>query len=176
MRLIVIQQISDLQVLSARLLGNAAGGHAGTQEVSQATLEQIKMLNPHADFQRLEVGTVLLLPDTPELKDAADSQSLAGNSIEDFAKRTREGLEAVAQRMRSGAEALAADRADVTAVLKTTAVKRLIESDPLLKKQLDEAGGEFSDAQKQAKEASRQLEIFQTGLDVEFQILRKMVE
>ncbi|MDB5778085.1 MAG: hypothetical protein JWP93_450, partial [Polaromonas sp.] len=101
---------------------------------------------------------------------------LAGNSIEDFAKRTREGLEAVAQRMRSGAEALAADRADVTAVLKTTAVKRLIESDTLLKKQLDEAGGEFSDAQKQAKEASRQLEIFETGLDIEFQILRKMVE
>ena len=176
MRLIVIEQASDLQALGARLLRKPAGGQAGPQQLSQETLEQIRRLNPHADFQRLEAGTVLLLPGTPELKDAADSQPLAGHSFEDFAARTREGLEAVAQRLRGGAESLAAERAGVTAVIKTAAVKRLIESDPLLKKQLDEAGSEFSNAQKQAQEASRQMEIFQTDLDVEFQILRKMVE
>jgi hypothetical protein len=175
MRLIVIEQASDLQALSARLLRNPAGGQADSQELRQATLEQIKLLNPHADFQRLQAGTVLLLPEAPELKDA-DSQSMAGNSFEDFATRTREGLEAVAQRMKSSAEALAADRAGVTAAIKSAAIKRLIESDPLLKKQLDEAGNEFSDAQKQAQEASRQLEIFQKGLDVELQILRIMLE
>ncbi|NDP63648.1 hypothetical protein [Polaromonas sp.] len=175
MRFIVIEQASDLQALSARLLRNPAGGQAGSQELSQATLEQIRMLNPHADFQHLEAGTVLLLPEAPELKDA-DSQSLAGNSFEDFTTRTREGLQAVAQRMKSSAEALAADRAAVTATVKSAAVKRLIESDPLLKKQLDEAGSESSDAQKQAQEASRQLETFQKGLDVELQILRIMLE
>lgn len=175
MRLIVIQQASNLRALSATLLGNPTGGQAGTQEVSQATLDQIKILNPHADLQRLPSGTVLLLPDVHELKDA-ESQSLAGNSFEGFAAHAREGLEAVAQRIRSGAEALAADRAAVTAVLKTAAVKRLIDSDPLLKKQLDEAGSEFSNAQKQAQEAARELQTLQKGLDVELQALRKMLE
>jgi len=175
MRLIVIQQASDLQALSARLFKNSTGDQAGSQELSQATLEQIRRLNPHADFQRLPAGTVLLLPGTPELKDA-DSQPLAGTCFEDFAARTREGLEAVAQRMRSGAEALAADRAGVTAVLKSAAVKRLVESDPLLKKQLDDASSEFADAQKQAQEAARQLKTLQEGLDAELQGLRKMLE
>ena len=171
MRLFVIQQTSDMNALSAVLLKQPAGGQA----LSQATLEQIKKLNPHADMQKLQAGTVLLLPDTPELKDA-DSQSMAGKFFDDFSATTRQSLDAVAQRMRVGAEAQAADRAGVTAVIKTAAVKRLIDSDPQLKKQLDEAANEFADVQKQAQEAARQLETLQSGLDNEMQVLRKMLE
>lgn len=175
MRLIVIEKASDLQALSARLLKNPASGRSDSQEVSQATLEQIKMLNPHADFQHLQVGTVLLLPDTPELKDA-DSQPLAGNSFEDFATHIGQGLAAVAQRMCSGAEALSADSAGVKAVLEIDDVKNLIKGDLSLSTQLDEAGSEFSHAQKQAKESARQLETLKEGLNAELAALRKMLE
>jgi len=170
MRLIVIAQASDLQALSARLLGNPAAGQA----LGPATLAELGRLNPHADLQRLEAGAVLLLPDTPELKDA-DSTPLGGDCFEDFAARTRDGLQAVAERLRSSAEALAAERAGVTAALKTAAVRRLMESDPLLKSQLDEAGSEFADAQKQAQQAAGQLETLQQGVNAELQALRQML-
>ncbi len=175
MRLIVIKQASDLQALSARLLKKPAGVQAGTHEFSQTTLEQVKRFNPHVDFQRIDAGTVLLLPDTPELKDA-DSQSPAGNAFEDFVAQTSEGFKTVAQRMRTSAEALAAERAAVNAVLKTAAVKRQIESDPLLKKQLDEANGEFTDAQKKAQEAARQVETMQNDIKAELEALRGMLK
>ncbi len=174
MRLFFIEQLSDLQALSGWLLKPAKGRRSSSRELSQATLAQLQKLNPHVDFQHLEAGTVLLLPDTPELKDA-DSQSLSGNSFEDFAAHSREGLKTVVQRMDSSAEALAADRAEVTAVLKTAALKRLIESDPLLKKQIDEAGNAFSEAQKQRQEAARQLETMQQGLEAELEVVRKML-
>ncbi len=178
MRFIVISQASDLQTaLGARLLKKPAGGKgkAGAHEVSQATLDQVKQLNPHVDFQRMEAGTVLLLPDSPELNDK-DSQSLTGNSFEDFAAHTSEGFKAVAQRMRISADALAADRAAVNAVLKIAAVKRQIESDPLLLKQLDEANSEFTDAQKQAQDAASQVEAMQKDMSTELEALRGMLK
>jgi hypothetical protein len=175
MRLIVIKQASDLQSLSARLLKKPSGGRASSHEIGQATLEQVKQLNPHVDFQRIDAGTVLLLPDTPELKDT-DSQSLAGDAFEDFITHTSEGFKAVAQRMRNNAETLAADRAAVNATVKTAAVKRLIESDPLLKKQLDEVSSEFSDEQKKTQEAARQLEAMQKDMNVELAVLKGMLK
>ena len=159
MRLIVIEQASDWPALGA----------------SQATLDQVKRLNPHVvDFQRLEAGTVLLLPDSPELK-TKDSQSPGGNAFEDFVAHTIEAFKAVAQRMSLSAEALAADRAAVNATLKIAAVKRQIESDPLLQKQLDEANNEFTDAQKKALEAASQVESMQKELGAELEALRKML-
>ncbi|MEO5658424.1 MAG: hypothetical protein ABIQ90_01325 [Polaromonas sp.] len=175
MRHIVIKQASDLPALSASLFKKPAGGKGASREISQATLDQLKRLNPHVDFQHIDAGTVLLLPDTPELKNT-DSQSLAGNAFEDFVAHASEGFKAVAQRMRISADALAADRADVNAVLKTAMVKRQIESDPLLKKQLDEANNEFSDELKKAQEASRQVEAMRKDLNTELAALRAMLK
>ena len=177
MRLIVIEQASDWPALGATLLKKPASGKgkAGANETGQATLDQVERLNPHVvDFQRLEAGTVLLLPDSPELN-TKDSQSLAGNGFEDFAAHTSEGFKAVAQRMGLSAEALAADRAAVNAALKIAAVKRQIESDPLLQKQLDEANREFADAQKKAQDAAGQIETMQKEMGAELEALRKML-
>ena len=177
MRLIVIDQASDLQTaLNARLLKKPAGrkGKAGANEVSQATLDQVKRLNPHVDFQRLEAGAVLLLPDSPELN-AKDGQSPGGDAFEDFAAHTSEGFKGVVQRMGLNAEALAVDRTAVNAVIKTAAVKRQIEGDPLLQKQLDEANSEFTDAHKKAQEAAGQVEAMQKDVNAELEALRKML-
>ena len=176
MRLIVIKQASDLQALSVRLLKKPAGGKgkAGAHEVSQATLDQVKRLNPHVDFQRLEADTVLLLPDSPELNDK-DSQSLAGNSFEDFAAHTSEGFQAVVQSKRLSAEALGADRAAVNATLKIAAVGNQIKSDSLLKNQVEEANSEFTDAQKQAQDAASQVEAMQKDMNAELEALKIML-
>lgn len=175
MRLIVIKQASDLQSLSARLLKRPSGGRGGSHEIGQATLEQVQQLNPHVDFQRIEAGTVLLLPDTPELKDT-DSQSLAGDTFEDFITDTSEGFKAVTQRMRNNAETLDADRAAVNAAVKSAVVKRLIQSDPLLKKQIDEASSRFSDEQNKMQEAALLLAAMQKEMNAEFAVLSGMLK
>lgn len=174
MRLIVIKQASDLQTLSASLLKKPAAGNGDAKEVSQATLDQVKMLNPHVDFQRMEAGTVLLLPDNPELSDK-DSQSLTGNAFDDFVTDTNAGFKALAQRVRTSADTLAAERAAVNAVLKTAAVKRQIDNDPLLQKQLDEASSEFTDEQKKTQEAIRQVETMQKDMSAELDALKAML-
>ena len=178
MRLIVIDQSSDLQTaLRASLVKKPAGGKskAGASEVSQATLDQVKRLNPHVeDFQHLESGAALLLPDAPDLN-ARDSLSLDGNGFEAFAAHASEGFKAIAQRMRLSAEALAGDRAAVSALLKIAAVKRQIDSDPLLQKQFEEASSEFAEAQKKAQEAAGQVESMQKEMGAELDALRKML-
>ncbi|UUZ68693.1 hypothetical protein LP416_01755 [Polaromonas sp. P2-4] len=174
MRLIVIKQASDLQTLSARLLKKPAAGNGEAKQVSQATLEQVKLLNPHVDFQRMEAGTVLLLPDSPELNDK-DSQSLTGNAFDDFITHTSEGFKALAQRVRTSADTLAAERSAVNAVLKTAAVKRQIESDPLLQKQLDAASEEFTAAQKKAQEAAKQVDAMQKAVAEELGALGRLL-
>jgi hypothetical protein len=175
MRLIVIKQATELQALSANLFKKFSPGDGRSRETNQAVLEQVKLLNPHVDFSRIDAGTVLLLPDTHALKDT-DSQSLLVNAFEDFVAHANEGFNTVALRMRSSADALAADRADVNAVLKIAAVKRQIESDPLLKKQLDEANTEFTDAQKAAQVAARQIETMQKDINTELAALQAMLK
>lgn len=174
MRLIVIKQASDLRTLSAGLLKKSVASQGSAREVSLATLEQVKRLNPHLDFQHLEAGTVVLLPDSPELSEV-DSQSLAGTSFDDFAAHVNEGFKAVTQGMRIKADELAAEHSAVNAILKTAAVKRQIESDPLLKTQLEEANNQFTDAQKNAQEAARQVEAMQKEMGNELKALQAML-
>ena len=177
MRLIVIKQASDLQALSARLLKKPAGGKAGAHEVSPATLDQVKRLNPHVDFQRIEAGTVLLLPDSPELNDK-DSQSLTGNSFDDFIAHTSEGFKAVALRMSISAKALADDHVAVNATLKTEAVTSQIEKDPQLRDQLKGAISEFTyeNEKQKAQEATKQVEAMQKDMSTELEALRRMLK
>ena len=173
MRLIVINQDHDLQTLSRKLFGS---GSKSSDEavVGNATFERIKLLNPHVDFQHIEVGTVLLLPDRPELNDS-ESQSIAGDTFADFTGHVTMGFKTVTQRVQTSAEALAADRTAVTNVLKTTTVKQQIESDPLLKKQLDEASDEFAAELKQAQNAAKQVDAMQKSVAEELRAIAELL-
>lgn len=153
MRVILIKQASDLQALTTRLIGKKSAA------ASSAALDHLKALNPHVDFNRIEAGTVLLLPDTPDIKaDDRDSHSIADDTFEDLSRHMKEGFGAAAARVAKATDDLAADRSAVASAVKTAPVKRLIESDALLKKQLDEAN-EVSNAElKKLKDAAKQVE------------------
>ncbi len=173
MRLIVINQDHDLQTLSSKLFGT--GSKSGDEAVvGKATFERIKLLNPHVDFQHIEIGTVLLLPDVPELNES-DSQSIFGDAFTDFADHVASGLEIVAQRMKTGTEALTMDRMAVTDTLKTAAVRRQIESDPLFEKQLNDAREQHTDEQNEARDAAKQLGALQGLAAQELEALGKTI-
>jgi hypothetical protein len=174
MKLFVLQKkTSGLQALGASLLTRSDAGAASARPLTQGTLERIRTLNPHVDFQQLDAGTVLVLPDSPEV-DGTDSQILTDTAFADFAIHVNEGLRVVSQRARDAAEVQNADRTAVATLLKTAVVRRQIESDALLIKQLDLAQEESANALKQAQEDIRQLEKMQKDMSTELKAIGKI--
>ncbi|MBI3529361.1 MAG: hypothetical protein HY067_15505 [Betaproteobacteria bacterium] len=167
MRMIIIKQGTDLQTLGTRLLGNADG--------KEVTLQHLQQLNPHVDFQRIEPGTVLLVPDQPGLK-KDESISVSGQAFDAFRDQVSASVEAATTRVRHGYEALASQRSDVNAVLKTAAVKRLLESDPELKAQLEEAAKTFKQDQAAAKASESTLKSLQDDAAAELAALAKLLD
>ena len=175
MRLIVLKQATDIQALSSKLFQKSGKGKSiGDAAAANATLGRIKALNPHIDFQRLEAGTVLLLPEAPGLK-GSDSQSISGDGFAEFAAHTLEGFKTVAERVSAGGERLAEDRHAVNDVLKAGAVKRQLETDPRLKQQLEEAVEEFTAQQKQAQDATKTVDAMQKLLTKELEVIGKLL-
>lgn len=169
MRVLLVKQASDLQTLSARLVGRRSAG-------ASTTLERVKSLNPHVDFNRIEAGTVLLLPDSPDLEaDDADSRSIVDDAFEEVVREIQGGFKAALERISRAGNDLSAGRTAVNAVLKTAALKRLIEGDPLLKRQLSEAGEASGAEMKSIQDAAKQVKAMQKASDAELALLRKLL-
>ena len=166
MRMIVIKHDTDLQGLATQLLANVGG--------KDAAFHDLQRLNPHVDFKHIEPGTVLLVPDQPGLKNDATT-SIAGASFDEFRGQAGAALEATVTRVRQGYEVLIAQGRDVSAVLKTAAVKRLVESNTDVKPLVDAAAQVFKEDQQQAKEAEKTLKALQEGSLAELGALAKML-
>jgi hypothetical protein len=147
MRTVIIKDRSDLQSVGVKLLGEQAG--------TKRALDRLVALNPHVDFNRIEAGTVLFVPDAPGVRDT--SGSVEGQAFGDLRDQLLASVDAASVRVRSGHEALSSQRQEITAVVKLAAVKRAIESDPELKAQVDAATQVFKQDQAQAKAADEAL-------------------
>lgn len=169
MRMLVIKQETDLQALSTRLLSaRLSSGKA------ESAIESLRALNPHLDLQKLAAGTVLLVPDTPSFK-ASASSSVAADVFDGFEQLVRSGLDAAAAKLKAGNEARAAQHADVAAVLKTSTVKRVIESDAELKQQLEAETKTFKEDQQRAAEAEQMLQDATKGARIDLAFLSKLL-
>jgi hypothetical protein len=167
MRILVTEKAMDLPALAASLARNARGAHAA--------LERVKALNPQiADAQRLAAGTVLILPDAPELKPGA-GQAAGGEVFSDLGDRLLAGLRDLEARHGRVVEQRAADHAAVRDALKSATAKRLIEGDPQLKEQLAAAEAQFKADQKQATEMGAQMAAAAKLAEAEFEKLQNML-
>jgi hypothetical protein len=143
---------------------------------ASVTLDRLRALNPQVeDFQRLPAGTVLILPDSPEIKAGAGTL-LGADHLSELANDLGSGLKAAVSRSASRVDDLKADRAGVMAALKIAAVKRLVESDPALAKQLHAAETQFKGDQKLAAERQAQLKEVQELAEAEFARLQKLLD
>ena len=142
MRILITEKSMDLPALAASLARNA--------RTANAALERVKALNPQiADAQTLAAGTVLILPDAPELNPGA-GEPAGVESLADLGSRLRAGLRDLSARARQVDEQRAADHAAVRDAVKSAAAKRLIEGDPQLQQQLAAAEAQFKADQKLA--------------------------
>src|SRR4029077_4178916 len=101
---------------------------------SESALTQLQALNPHVDLTKLSAGTVLLVPDLPSIK-ITPTDPVHGQAFADFQKLVGNSLDEAFTSLRVDSRDRAAERSDVTAALKVTAVTRAIGSDATLKAQ-----------------------------------------
>jgi Phage Tail Protein X len=167
MRIFITEKETDLEALASSL--------ARTPRAAAAVRERVLALNPHlADAARIPKGSVLILPDSPEVK-AGVGTSVSGASAGEIAERFSAGVRAQLGRAAARLESLTAERAAVRDALKSAAAKRLVESDPLLQKQLGAAEARFKEDQKRAAETQEQLDEVQKFALAEFEKLQKML-
>jgi hypothetical protein len=141
-----------------------------------ATLERIAALNPHlANLDKLAPGTVVLLPDSPELKAGAGT-ALGTDNLIDLVSDVTKGVKAAGTRASSKFESIAADHAAVAKALKTEAVKKIVDGDPLLKQKLAAAEATFKAEQKREKEARAAFEDIQSFAVEAFEKLSKQFD
>jgi hypothetical protein len=158
-------QVKNADSLSKLLKASTAAGPA---------LQRIQALNPHVrDLAQVKPGTVLLLPDLPDFE-AEAGDSVAGQAFDGFAADAAAGLKASGERLRAGMARREAMRKDVAAVLKSAAVKRVLEADPALRKQADEADARFKAEQKEGAAALAALTAMDEALAAELANLAKI--
>jgi hypothetical protein len=167
MRIFITKADTDLQSLGASLVRKPTA--------ASATLERVVALNPQlANSDKLPAGTVLLLPDSPELK-AGIGTTVGSDNFADLVSDVTKGIKAAAGRAASRFETIAEDHSAVKDVLKTAAAKKLVEGDPLLKQKLGAAEARFKIEQKRAAETKTAFEESQKHAVAEFEKLAKLL-
>jgi len=167
MRIFIAKTNTNLKSLGETLLKGSSA--------ASGTLDRVMALNPQVeDFQHLAAGTVLILPDAPDLKVSAGSPVGSGD-LADLASEVGVGLRAVGTRTANRFETLAEDHAAVKDVLKTAAAKRVIESDPSLANRLKAVDARFKVDQKAAAETKAQFDEVQKLALAEFERLQKLL-
>ncbi len=167
MRMFMVEQGTTLESLGARLVG-------GTGAAKQATMQRVKELNPHVDFQNIAAGTVLFVPDVQGIR-KDESASIAGQPFDAFRDLVEAQIEAISAQVARGHEARSVERSEVQAVLKTAAVRRLLESNPELKPQLDATAKIFKQDQQDAKTSEAEIKALQQGAMAELGTLAKLL-
>ena len=166
MRMIVIDEATDLPALSARLFG--ADGHA------DGAIDKLTQLNPHIDFKKIAAGTVLLIPEDAGLR-PGQTVSVTGDAFAVLREQMLASLDAASTRVRDGYDARLAEQKDLASALSSAAMKRAIEIDADLKPQVDAALQTFKDDQQQAKLANDTLKAFQQQAGAELDRIAKML-
>jgi hypothetical protein len=152
-RTFAVKRDTSLQSLSGALLD---ARYRGPQ--AEAAVEQLKALNPHANLEELKAGTVLFVPDAPGFKSSAATSAQAV-PLEEFRALLSNALGDAARNVRSANAARASERADVAAILKSAAFKRLAGSDRELAQQAEDAQKAMKNEETQDKQAEESIAV-----------------
>lgn len=172
LRTLVVSKATTLKALTASLSAEPAG--AG-EAAPGADLASLRRLNPHiADLDRIPAGTIVFVPDTPTSR--AASGSVVEQGFNDFANYVRQAVESSAKRVDASHGALAEQQKEVAAALKSAVIKKQIDADADLQKQVKDAEAVFKADQQSAKTAQQMLEALQKDVTEELAALAKMFD
>jgi hypothetical protein len=143
---------------------------------ASATPDLIKALNSHVNLdQPIPPNTVLLIPDAADVKAGAGT-GVGSDALDDFLADAEAAVKAMAASASAGFKQVEANHAAIGAAVRPAAVKRIIDSDPQVKKLLESADAQFKADQKLARDTQSQLADMQKRALNEFARLRKMLD
>jgi hypothetical protein len=145
-------RVTVIDEKTLRALNNLLGDRSGS-----GALDQLKNLNPHVDFKRIDLGTVLLIPDGPNFRDL-DSSTVTGDSFGELRKQILATIDAAALRLRGGYDALLTEQKEVLEVLTSKSVTEARRTDSALEQQIDAANSVFKSDHGQARIVEKQLQ------------------
>lgn len=167
MRIFITDKAMDLSSLATTL------GRGG--RMTAAALDRVKVLNPQlAEARQIAAGTAVILPDMPEIKPDV-GEAAGAHSIAEVSAHVTAGLRHASDRITERAAQLADDHRAVRDALKTAAAKRLVQSDPVLRKQLDAADAELKAEQKRVADAQAHLAAAEKLAQAELAKLQKLL-
>ena len=167
MRLMFIEQDTDLHRLAIELFGAKAGA-------GDAALDALKRLNPHVDFGRLGAGTVLLLPDGPGLRADAGSP-VWGEAFDGFSAEVVAALDNVAGQVGRGHAERQAGERELVRMFESDLFARAFDSDRQLREQAGAAIEVFKLDRAAADTAGRALGELQDQARAELAALAKLL-
>jgi len=145
MRVFVVKNETSADDVRRRLL------KPGVSAARAKTLEDgVRAANPHVDLDALRPGTVLIVPDHPDLApDESGSTTLggAGMSVDQLTA----ALPRVAAVVERGAEAARRRGEELRRALDTREVRRAAESDDRLRAEVDRLADVVEDEQRRAE-------------------------
>lgn len=132
-RTVIVKTDTTLRALGPTLLDARFRG-----EQVEAALDRLKALNPHADPERIAAGTVLFVPDHPAFRASASASPQAA-PVEEFRVMLTGALTDGASRLKTANATRAAERADLSTVLRSAAFRRAIGDDRDVLQQVSDA-------------------------------------
>lgn len=142
-----------------------------SSKVAREVAHAIREANPHVDLDKLEPGTVLTVPDAPEVAVHGDLSldETSNAALEGLSKAGKEAIKALASAASARAKAAQAERRNVIAALDGDAVQRAASSDEKLASDLASARERIEEAEVTDKERAARLKRAQrewaAGLD-----------
>ncbi len=168
MRIFVIKQDTDLKGLSESLLKRADKPNA-------ASLERLRVLNPHLDENKVVAGTVVLVPDTPEIN-TGKAEPVASSGLELLERELSTALAATGKRLREALSRREAQDKEMAKTIKSAALTRLAADDSELRRRFEETSQQATANAKQAKQASADYDAMQESFVTQLSTLRKLLE
>ena len=172
LRTYVVSKSTTPKALSALLASDADSGEG---EGPTARLAALQRLNPHiADLARIPAGTVVLIADAANARGA--TRSVAGPGFEAFAEQLRQAAAASSQRVNTSYGALAEAQKEVAGILKSAAIRKQVDADADLQRQVKEAELVLKADQQNTKAAQQTLAALQADIGQELAVLAKLFD
>jgi hypothetical protein len=151
LRTFLVKEDTDFKSLSSTLLDARFGGAQ-----ADAAAKQLRALNPHADLDRLKAGTVIFIPDLPQFKTSAATSAQAG-LVKEFQELVSEGLNDTAREVEQGNAARVTERAELGAILKGDALRKIAASNKEVAQRVSDAQKAMTNEEEQDKQAQEDL-------------------
>jgi hypothetical protein len=172
MPIVIVGEERSFSQLRPRLFAGSVSRTA-YRRVSEAVIAA----NPHIDMSRLEPGTVLTIPDLPEVKlrENLSTDEITKRMVEEVHDAFRKSMDTAQEQSAARAKADKADRTKVMAALKDPGVAKARRTDKRLAGDIEVVAAALDEEEERAKEGTAVLKKAVESWSADLDSLRELL-